>query len=164
MGRVRLLKTAQKVAVLTGILPVLFACMPEPVPVDTALTAPEHFETGAKSPDAPSLDPHWPDSFGSKELSGLIAQALDNNLDIAASIARLQQAEAQTQQAQALLLPTLNGAGNASRSRSPATLRRESPPYNETITNSFSMGLSASYALDVWGRYRSAYALSLIHI
>ena len=88
MGRVRLLKTAQKVAVLTGILPVLFACMPEPVPVDTALTAPEHFDTGAKSPDAPSLDPHWPDSFGSKELSGLIAQALDNNLDIAAAISR----------------------------------------------------------------------------
>lgn len=161
MGRVRLLKTAQKVAVLAGILPVLFACMPEPVPVDTALTAPAQFDTAAKGLEAPSIDTHWPDSFGSKELSGLIAQALDNNLDIAAAIARLQQAEAQTQQAQALLLPTLNGAGNASRSRSPATLRRESPPYNETISNSFSMGLSASYALDVWGRYRSAYAAQL---
>ena len=150
---------------LTGILPVLFACVPESVPVETAITAPAQFEmrphTQAPALEEPGLDYHWPDTFGSKELSALIAEALENNPDIAAAIARLQQAEAQTQQAQALLLPTLNGSGDASRSRSPATLKHTNPPYNESISNTFSMGLSASYALDVWGRYRAAYAAQL---
>ena len=156
----RFLKTARRVSLLTGIMPVLFACVPASVPVDTALTTPDRFEM-RQTAQAPALDPHWPDTFGSKELSALVTQALDNNPDIAGALARLQQAEALTHQAQALLLPTLNGSGEGSRSRTPATLKRSTPPYNDSITNTFSMGLSASYALDVWGRYRSAYAAQL---
>ena len=153
----RFLKTAQRVFLWAGLLPALGACVPASQPVETGLTTPEQFEAIQNSA-ALVIDPHWPALFGAPELAVLVRQALENNPDIAAAMARLQQAEAYTQQAEALLLPNVNGSATGARTRSPATLKRSTPPYNETIGNTFSMGLSASYALDVWGRYRSAYA------
>ena len=153
----RFFKTAQSFLLWAGLVPALTACIPTSHPVETGLSAPEHFE-GGQNLRAPVLDSHWPELFGASELPTLIRQAADNNPDIAAALARLQQAEAITQQAEALLLPSVNGSVTGARTRSPATLKRSTPPYNETIGNTFSMGLSASYALDVWGRYRSAYA------
>lgn len=156
-GAVRFLKTAQRVVLLAGFLPALCACMPASQPVETGLTTPERFDA-TQTASAPVIDPNWPKLFGAPDLMTLIEQARANNPDIASAIARLQQAEAITQQAEAFLLPSVNGSGTGARNRSPATLKRSTPPYNETISNTFSMGLSASYALDVWGRYRAAYA------
>ena len=157
---VRFVKTAQRIGIMAGLVPALLACVPDPVPVDTSVTAPEQFEI-QQTRATLALDTQWPTLFASSELTALITEALQNNPDIASAMARLNQAEALTQQAQALLLPTLNGSADASRTRVPATQRRMTPPYNDSISNSFSMGLSASYALDVWGRYRSAYAAQL---
>src|SRR3989442_9251121 len=65
---------------------------PEP-----GLDIPQVYSAGPKNPKAaeaalPSLD--WWRTFRSRELTGIIEQALDANLDIAAAVARIVQADA----------------------------------------------------------------------
>ena len=81
------------------------------------------------------------------------ALALAANLDIAAAIARIVQADAQARIAGAALLPNLSGSANVTRSR----------PSSNTGTNAISVtdrtnyqaALNASYVLDFWGRTRA---------
>jgi len=81
------------------------------VPPDWAEPAP----SGASAPT-----PDWWRSFGSEELSALIAAALASNPDIAIAAERVRQAEAQTRIAGAPLFPELNFGA--------ATSRRETRP------------------------------------
>ena len=46
--------------------------------------------------------------FGSKELTELVERALDDNLDLAAAIARITQADAQARVSSAALCPTVS--------------------------------------------------------
>ena len=95
---------------------------------------------------ATALVPDWWRSFGSAELSALIAAALGSSPDIAIASERIRQAEAQARIAGASLFPALDfGAG---------TSRRETHPDGGrwTATDSASATLSASYELDLWGR------------
>ncbi len=134
----------------------LSACMPAHAPVDLAIPAPPRYEAlHARTTQA--LTKEWPQLFGSKELEGLINLALRDNPDIGAALARIDQAQALTQQAESLLLPTVNGSFDAGQSMAPGTLKRREPPFNATRSKQFSTGASASYLLDIWGRYRSLY-------
>ncbi len=109
----------------------------------------------------PAMD--WWRGFRSAELNGLITQAQLHNFDIAAAAARVRQADAQVRIAGATLLPDLSGNGNASwqheglgaggSSRTSFSGGRGS---NASIDfHTYSAGLSASYDLDFWGRYRA---------
>ncbi|HTY48617.1 MAG TPA: efflux transporter outer membrane subunit [Steroidobacteraceae bacterium] len=90
----------------------------------------------------------WWEGFRSRELDGLIRQAQEANDDLAAAVARVQQADAQARIAGAPLLPSL-GAG--------FTPERQSQflPLNGggllTFT-SFTAQLTAAYELDFWGK------------
>ncbi|WP_422835314.1 efflux transporter outer membrane subunit [Variovorax sp. HJSM1_2] len=89
----------------------------------------------------------WWRSFGSDELTGLITQAQTQSLDVAAAVARVQQAEASARIAGASLWPELTASVNASRSGllgGKASL--DAPAY--------STGLGAKYEVDFWGRNR----------
>src|ERR1700760_2503957 len=59
----------------------------------------------------PSED--WWRGFRSRELNALIEQARVENLDIAAAVARVRQADAQVRIAGAPLLPTVDATGSA---------------------------------------------------
>lgn len=131
----------------------------------TAACAPDFAPLAGDTPELPatfaatrlhdtSEIAQWPELFGSAELSALARAAADGNLDIAAAAARIRQAEGAAQVAGANLYPELSGAQGASRTLSPGTLRATSPPFNRTATNSFSLGLSASYMVDLFGRER----------
>ena len=72
----------------------------------------------------------------------LIAAAFANNRDLAASIARLDQARAALRQARAAFLPTLSAGGSAARDI--GDLRRSGVP--------LSLGIDASWEADLFGR------------
>jgi outer membrane protein, multidrug efflux system len=109
------------------------------------------------SPVWPKND--WWKEFGSDEMSGLIVQAQSDNLDLAAAAARVVQAEANTDIAGSALWPTLNGTASATRSRNgqgsvtinPTT---GAPQVGSFTGNQFSVGVQASYELDIFGRNR----------
>lgn len=101
----------------------------------------------------------WWRGFRSPELDRLIAQARAHNLDIAAAAARVRQADAQLRLAGAALLP--NVAADATDSWSRATKTTLSGGSRTVETRTYSLGPSASYEIDLWGRLRATRAAAL---
>jgi NodT family efflux transporter outer membrane factor (OMF) lipoprotein len=106
----------------------------------------------------------WWTTFGSPEMAGLVSDAQANNLDIAAAYARVLQAEAQSGIARSTLFPSLSGSFDASRQGSHGRSISTGPgggfvtsPGRFTSTNNFSLGLDASYQLDIFGENRNRY-------
>jgi NodT family efflux transporter outer membrane factor (OMF) lipoprotein len=97
----------------------------------------------------------WPKVFGSPELVRLTRAAEAQNFDIAAATARIRQAQAQAQIAGSSLYPQVSFGEDATRSLSPGTLRSKEPPFVGSVGNRFSLGLSASYVVDLFGRNRA---------
>jgi multidrug efflux system outer membrane protein len=107
----------------------------------------------------------WWQGFRSPDLNALIEQARTYNFDIAASIARVRQADAQVRIAGAPLLPDISGnasaswqhegLGTGSSSRVGSTTRGGGSNSSLDFHN-YSVGLSATYELDFWGRFRAA--------
>lgn len=122
-----------------------------------ALDIPEAYQGAPR--DALSAPPtlDWWRGFRSSELTALMEEAQRVNLDIAAATSRILQADALARQAGAALLPSVNGAASATRSRSSSSSNTVNPtaiPRGE-VTN-FSASLSASYEIDFWGKNRDA--------
>jgi multidrug efflux system outer membrane protein len=148
------------VAMLQGfclMLP-LGGCMLSAEKPDPGLDIPQAYQQGPKNPAlaekaVPPLD--WWRSFRSKELTELIEEARNSNLDIAAAIAQIEQADAQSRVAGAPLLPGVNLNASATRSRpSQSTSGGSSGGGSEFDT--LSSSLTASYEIDFWGKNRAA--------
>ena len=123
---------------------------------DPALDIPEGYKAArlSKSADAPpTLD--WWRSFRGPELAMLMEEAQTVNLDIAAAVARIVQADALARQAGAALLPSLNGAGSENYSRTSGSSASGLTNGGREVVN-YSASLSASYQLDFWGQNRDA--------
>ena len=107
------------------------------------------------SPDAatPTLD--WWRGFRSRELTALMEEAQTVNLDIAAATARIVQADAQARITGAALLPSLNGTGQETYSRTSGSSASGLTNGGREVVN-YSASLSASYELDFWGKNRDA--------
>jgi multidrug efflux system outer membrane protein len=107
-----------------------------------------HDSTG---PDAPTVWPatDWWQGFGSPQLDQLIAEAQHSNDDLAAAIARVQQADAQARIAGAALLPSLDLGATATRERAQVA------GLGPRAFNTFNPELTASYELDFWGKNRA---------
>ncbi|HEU5275371.1 MAG TPA: efflux transporter outer membrane subunit [Xanthobacteraceae bacterium] len=120
---------------------------------DLNLEVPDSYTAARKSRDAdlPPLD--WWRGFRSRELTLLMEEAQTANLDIAAAVARIEQADAQVRIANATLLPVLDANFSATRERTAilgGTLRGGSP-----VSSLYNLNLTASYTLDFWGRNRA---------
>ncbi|WP_018266131.1 efflux transporter outer membrane subunit [Methylosinus sp. LW4] len=115
----------------------------------------------------------WSQGFGSPELTSLVAKALDQNLDIAAAVARIQQADATARINSSPLWPSLTMNDIARRTQTPATITSAtstSASTSATTTtgaasssalgarraNFFQMQLTASYEIDFWGKNQDA--------
>ena len=123
---------------------------------DPALDVPEGYKAARLSTatDAPpTLD--WWRGFRSRELTGLMEEAQTVNLDIAAATARFMQADAQARIAGAALLPSLNGNGQETYSRTSGSSASGLTNGGREVVN-YSASLSASYELDFWGKNRDA--------
>ncbi len=100
--------------------------------------------SGPQEAGAP-VSAEWWTNFGDPELTLLMQTAMASNLDIAQALARIDQARGAARAAGASLLPQLSGSGSAATRATDGGASRESAD----------IGLSASYALDLWGRYRN---------
>ena len=108
--------------------------------------------------------------FGSEEMRQLVAGALEDNLDIAAAVARITEADAQARVSSAALWPNVSFGGSAQRSQTPPGTvsvntaggvdrpRRRSRPAQAapTRSNLYQLGLNASYEIDFWGKNEDA--------
>jgi multidrug efflux system outer membrane protein len=129
---------------------------PEP-----GLDVPQAYDRGPRNPvvaeaAVPSLD--WWRGFRSRELTEIIEEARSANLDIAAAVARIVQADAQSRIAGAPLLPGVNLNGSATRSRPSQTTGgggSSGSSFGPSEFNNLSASLTASYEIDFWGKNRS---------
>ena len=127
---------------------------------DLKLDIPDSYVTARKGPDAalPPLD--WWRGFHSKELTLLMEESLTANFDIAAAVARIQQADAAARIANAALLPTidLNGSGTPADRADRPPKRREAwrGRGGSPVSSLYNVNLTASYTLDFWGKNRDA--------
>ena len=108
------------------------------------------------SADAPPLAPGrpWWRSFDAPELERLVEEALTNNRNVRASLARLDAARAQARIAGAERLPTANAAANSRRSKQ-VFVGLPIPGGGDVLSNqtdSFGVSLDVSWELDLWGR------------
>ncbi|MBR1086379.1 efflux transporter outer membrane subunit [Bradyrhizobium manausense] len=120
---------------------------------DPALDVPAQYKYAGKPDAPPTLD--WWRGFRSTELTQLMEEAQTVNLDIAAAVARIVEADAQARQAGAALLPTLSGSGSETYSRTSGSSSSGLTNGGREVVN-YSSSLSASYQLDFWGQNRDA--------
>jgi len=128
----------------TALLPTLGGCLNKELS-DPALDIPATYRAARGKPYAALPKVDWWRSFRSGELTKLMEEAQVGNLDIAAAVARIVQADAQARIAGAPLLPLIDFDASATRSRVPggrdlAILR---------------VALNASYEVDFWGKNRA---------
>lgn len=120
---------------------------------DPALDVPTHYKYAGKGDAPPSLD--WWRGFRTAELTQLMEEAQTVNLDIAAAVARIVQADAQARQAGAALLPSVSTGGSETYSRTSGASSSGLSIGGREVVN-YSASLSASYQLDFWGQNRDA--------
>ncbi|PRY04544.1 multidrug efflux system outer membrane protein [Paraburkholderia sp. BL25I1N1] len=107
---------------------------------------------GARIPNGQAAaDIGWRDFFVDPRMQRLIEIALKNNRDLRVSVLTMQASQAQFRIVRAGLLPTLDAAASQTKSRTPKDLSL----FNQTISNSYSVGLNASWEIDFFGRIQS---------
>jgi multidrug efflux system outer membrane protein len=139
----RLLSITLEVFLVLPLGGCLLTDKPEP-----GLDIPQAYDRSSPNPVTaeaalPPLD--WWRGFRSRELTEIIEEARAANLDIAAAVARIVQADAQARVAGSALLPVVNLNGDATRAHAA-----------EANSKSVSATLNASYEIDFWGKNRSA--------
>jgi outer membrane protein, multidrug efflux system len=134
---------------------------PEP-----GLNIPATYSAGPRNPAAaeartPPLD--WWRSFRSRELTEIVEEARAANLDIAAAVARIVQADANARVAGAPLLPFIDFNGDAQHNQVSKTTGStnvisvsRSGARLSIINNNLTATLNASYEIDFWGKNRAA--------
>ena len=142
-----------------GALPSLFsismalaACALPIEPAESGIAAPARFVAGTAAPaPAAAPDPAWWREFGSPDLDRIMAAAMEGNLDLAAAIARLRQADEVLRIAGAELLPVVEGSVSVGRAR--GTSATPGTPAN--AGRQYGGSLQASYQIDFWGGLRA---------
>jgi NodT family efflux transporter outer membrane factor (OMF) lipoprotein len=140
-----------------GLVTLLSGCnlTAEPPP-DLALAIPAAYRDAGNSARAALPKASWWRGFRSRELARLIEEAELANLDIAAAIARVIQADAQARVAGSALVPAINFNGSAVRTRaSQATGTQLGGSGGPSVRNQFGAVFNASYELDFWGKNRA---------
>jgi len=139
------------------LLPLLGGCFVGLEKPEAALDIPNSYTTRVRNPDAALPTPDWWRGFRSNQLTELIEEALTSNLDIAAAIARIVQADAQARIAGAPLLPNVGLSSGYTRSRSSqstGTVPQTTTGASER--NLYNASFTASYEIDFWGKNRAA--------
>lgn len=99
----------------------------------------------------------WWHGFEDETLNALVDEALRDNLDIAEAAARLARARAQARLAASTLFPTINANAGSNYSDTPlsgSALGGFGIGPNRLVTENYSLGLGASYEIDLFGRAR----------
>lgn len=129
-------------------IPIFFltACSLAPDAVVPTERVPENW-LHAKADTSVAKSASWND-FGSAEMNTLITTALANNTDLAAALARIEQARATTRIQGSGLYPQVEASGSAGRDRSDASGSRRTDDHS-------SANVTVAYELDLWQRNRN---------
>lgn len=133
----------------------------EPPPVETPT---QFIEKPAEDTSASWPQAQWWENYGSAELNRFVTQALANNNDLAAAVARLREADAQVRISGGALLPSLQAnfsdtrtfTGNASTGVNTGGGVTSFGGGGNRYRTSYNARLQAAYELDFWGKNRSA--------
>lgn len=142
----------------TSLMLMLGGCLLSADKPEPGLDIPQAYDGASRNPRIaeaalPPLD--WWRGFRSRELTEIIEAAREANLDIAAAVARIVQADAQARMAGSPLLPAVDLDASATRSRSSQNVAGGGSS-GGSIRDNLSASLAASYELDFWGKNRSA--------
>ncbi|WP_428002128.1 efflux transporter outer membrane subunit [Acidovorax sp.] len=150
-----------RLALSLAVLALLGACASQQAYERPAMDIPPAYKEGSAAaqglwqPAQPGGDQAvptvWWSLYGDATLDTLQQQAAAGNQNIAQSVARLRAAQAAVASSSASLLPSLGASASSSRSRSGSTLQADGSS-NARVGTSHSLGLNASWELDLWGR------------
>ncbi|MBW2673782.1 MAG: efflux transporter outer membrane subunit [Deltaproteobacteria bacterium] len=143
------LKTVLLIVVAISLLS---SCNPFRPPVRTS-PAGEVPRTFSLYPSGPERQERWWQEFNDRDLNTLIEEALSDSFTLREAWARLNQAKALAVQSGANLYPDLSATAGSSYKRQRA--ERSSGGQSTTSTETYSLGLTTSYELDLWGQIRS---------
>lgn len=129
---------------------------PEPRPA-APLAMPQEFSLFTNTDPGPG---NWWQGFESRELNGLVTQALSGNFDVRTALAKENQAEAVARKAGASLSPDLSYS--TSLGRTAKQTRTDAAGRSGSATGSYSAGLTAGYELDLWGRLKALHTSELL--
>jgi len=147
--------------VLVAVATLMAACSLEPVYERPAAPVAPTYPTGDayQSPAAdsggtttPAVDIGWRNFLTDPRLQRLVEIALANNRDLRVAALNVAQMQAQYRIQRSDLFPQIDGTAGSSSSRTPASI---SPSGATTTTHEYSVGVSAAWELDFFGRLRS---------
>ena len=142
MNRLRVLSWIPACAAMT----LLAGCMVGPDYKRPDLDLPAGY-TEPASAATPEIPVQWWTLYRDPLLDQMIAQGLERNADVKLAVARVEEAEAALREARAtVFFPLVNGNAGASRGRT----------IQYGTTNTFTLGVSTSFEVDLWGRLRRA--------
>lgn len=155
--------TTSRTIVLLAAASMLAACSVGPDYHRPTVDIPGSFDATLASAETAWPAQGWWANFNSPELNGLINRSRVYNNDLNAAVARVIQADAQVRISGAPLLPTVNGTASGSYDRSGIGSRRVGTSLGTGSgtyfdSRSYSVGLQASYDLDLFGRNRALLA------
>lgn len=131
----------------------LSACAVGPVYEAPTIALPGQFEAApANTALATQLGDAWWLHYQDPVLDQLMAEALTHNADVQLAAARLEEARARAGITDADRYPSVSANAGSQRARSSL----EGIPTDPRTYNLHTLGLSARYELDLWGRYRQA--------
>lgn len=114
------------------------------------LETPLQFSNADKIGEQVEVNNKWWEEINSAELNSLIDKAISQNLNLKQVYAKLMQAQATAVQGGADLLPSLNATGKGD------TTHTHVDGSSSTDVDSYNLGATVSYELDLWGRVRSS--------
>ncbi|WP_239170896.1 efflux transporter outer membrane subunit [Burkholderia pseudomallei] len=122
---------------------------------DKQMDQPQQFETARSLPQEQGRWPsdHWVDQFGDAQLKALIAEALQGSPSVEQARARVDQARAYSDTANAGTLPRVDASYTVTRQQYSGTALIP-PPYAGSWQSENRGLLTASYNLDLWGKNR----------
>lgn len=120
-------------------------CRTRAVRVNSPVVTPKAFSTTGTA----AVPARWWVALGDKRLNALVEESLRGNFSLRRAWDRLQQSRALAVQSSAALWPDIDADATGSR-----TVTR-TPAAGRTYANARSLGLAASYEVDLWGRVRS---------
>lgn len=103
----------------------------------------------------PKLERWWT-LFADTTLERLVDEALANNLDLQAALARVEIARANVLLARSDLYPSVNVEAGMARNRVTEVGSQPMPAGFDPVSGNFRVGIAARYELDLWGKYRTS--------
>ena len=139
-------------------------CLVGPNYMRPEMASPQRFRF-VEGEQAESLaDAQWFQVFDDLALQALIKDAIANNLDLRAAVARVEEMRARAGIAKSFLYPQVDGVASYS-ARGATTAQSDGPDDEDTFHQSGSYGFQLSWELDLFGRLRrqqeAAVALAL---